>query len=205
MAAKEIIVVRSLTDSDFGLFAAHRGGMVSKQRAIAIVASVARKMLSPELYDSGGAMFECSVVFGGETIRSQRMLSKTGKNWRLGGKKIEGAAFATLDSKDFVLIHSVASNEGSVPLSITFIGRNKDRVAHAGLAAFVGRQLESSMVVFDEGSDGFQALKPYCQTDHVQPAPRPKAVKKPKSPPPPIAPMPRERSSTARAKKPAHS
>lgn len=200
---KEIIVVRSLTDSDFGLFAAHRGGMVSKQRAIAIVAAVARRMLSPALYDSGGAMFECLVTFGRESIRSQRTLSKTGKNWRLGGKKIEGAAFASLDSKDFALIRTVAGNDGTTPLSIAFISRNTDRVAHAGIAAIVERQLESSMAVFEEGSDGFNALNPYCPPAVHTPPPPPKRgpPRKEKKLPPPIAPMPRDRVSERPAKK----
>jgi hypothetical protein len=201
---KEIIVVRSLTDSDFGLFSAHRAGMASKQRAIAITASVARQMLSSEVFEAGGAIFECKVTFGRLTIRQPRTLSKPGKNWRLGGKKIEGESFALLDSKDFVLIRSTAANDGSAPLAITFICRNTDRVAHAGLAAIVEKSLSDSMVVFDEGSDGFEALKSYCQpATHTPVAPTPK--KRPRKefkPPPSIAPMPRDPATEQPKRKP---
>jgi len=203
--SKEIIVVRSLTDSDFGLFAAHRAGMASKQRALAIVAAVARQILSPALYDSGGAMLDCLVTFGSESIRSKRTLSKPGKNWRLGGKKIEGAAFASLDSKDFALIRTISGNDASAPVAITFISRNNNRVAHAGIAAIVASHLESSMAVFEEGSDGFEALKPYCPAvAPVSPTPLPRArskIKRDKKPLPRITPMPRDRDPARPAKK----
>ena len=188
----EVIVVRSLTDSDFGLFAAHRAGMSSKQRAIAITVPVARQLLSPGIFDAGGAIFECFVRFGDQTIHQPRTLSKTGKNWRLGGTKIEGNAFAVLDSKDFVLIRSRSANDGSAPLSITFVSRNTDRVTHAGLAAIVEKDLRDSMAVYPQSSEGFSSLAPYCQhAVHTPPAPAPKRPpKREKCKPPPIAPMP---------------
>lgn len=204
VSGKEVIVVRSLTDSDFGLFAAHRKGMASKQRAIAIVASVARQVLSREVFDAGGAIFECVVTFGDIAIRQPRTLGKTGKNWRLGGKKIEGDAFAALDSKDFVLIRTLAGNNGDEPIAITFISRNTNRIAHAGLAAIAERLLEDSMVVFEEGSSGFEALKTYCEPAKPRPpAPAPKLrPKKEKKPLPSIMPMPREKATARPSTKP---
>lgn len=200
----EVIVVRSLTDSDFGLFAAHRAGMSSKQRAIAITVPVARQLLSPGIFDAGGAIFECIVRFGDQTIHQPRTLSKIGKNWRLGGAKIEGDAFAVLDSKDFVLIRSRSGNDGSAPISITFVSRNTDRVTHAGLAAIVEKDLRDSMAVYPQSSEGFSSLAPYCQPAvHTPPAPAPKRPpKREKRKPPPIAPMPRDPVTSAPVRKP---
>ena len=201
---REVIVVRSLTDSDFGLVASQRASMSSKQRAIAITVPVARQLLSPGVFDAGGAIFECCVRFGAQTVHQPRTLSKTGKNWRLGGSKIEGDAFAVLDSKDFVLIRSRAFNDGSAPLAITFVSRNTDRVTHAGLAAIVERDLRDSMAAYAEGSDGFTALAPYCGAAvHTPPAAAAKrAPKKEKPKALPIAPMPRDPVTGAPARKP---
>lgn len=201
--SKEIIVVRSLTDSDLGLFAAHRSETPSKQRAININAGVARRLLSPEVFKEGGAVFECVVTFGAVSNREPRTFGKSGKNWRLGGKKIKGEEFAALDSKDFVLIRSLEGNDGSHPLAITFIARSQDRIAHAGLAAITERYLEQSMAVFESGSDGFTALKKYSQAAPDEPpaTSRPN-LPKPSKAPPSVAPMPREAARSHQPRKP---
>ena len=54
----EVIVVRSLTDSDLGLFAAHRPTTASKQRAININATIAQQLLASELIDREEAHVE---------------------------------------------------------------------------------------------------------------------------------------------------
>jgi hypothetical protein len=201
---KEIIVIRSLTDSDLGLFGAHRGETASKQRAININAGVARQLLSKDVFEAGGAIFECVVTFGDLTIRQPRTFGKSGKNWRLGGKKIEGDSFAALDSKDFVLIRSLAANDGSHPLSITFIARKTNRIAHAGLAAVIERQLDQSMVIFDEGTEGFEALKSWCQPALHEPVvpTRSSRASRPQAPRPPIPPMPQDTPLKAAVRKP---
>lgn len=203
-AGREIIVVRSLADSDLGLFGAHRSAATSKQRAININAGVARQLLAPQVFDAGGAIFECLVTFGNVSIHQPRTFGKSGKNWRLGGKKIEGQAFASLDSKDFMLIRTVSNNDGSAPLSITFIARRTNRVTHAGLAAIVERKLDQSMVVFEAGTEGFDALKNYCQPAAHTPL-NPVRQKPPvttRIPPPKIAPMPHETTPVAQSRKP---
>lgn len=178
--------------------------MSSKQRAIAITVPVARQILSPGVFDAGGAIFECVVRFGEQTIHQPRTLSKTGKNWRLGGRKIEGEAFAVLDSKDFVLIRSPARNDGTAPLSITFVSRNTDRVTHAGVAATVEKDLRDSMAFYEGGSEGFAALAPYCQPAvHTPPPPVRKRTPKPaRVKPPAVAPMPRDPATVKPARKP---
>jgi len=157
-----IIIVRSLAESDLGLFAAHRKSATSKQRAININADMARRLLAPEIFDRGGADLNCICIYNGAVIREPRRLGKSGKNWRLGGKKIEGAAFAELDCKDLVLIRTVAANDSTQPVTIVFISKKRHRVIHAGLAAIVERQLDGSMAAFDEGDSHFSDLSAHC-------------------------------------------
>lgn len=199
--AKELIVVRSLAESDLGLFAAHRAHATSKQRAININAKVARQLLSPELFEQGGAHIDCTCIFGEMRIRGQRHLGKVHKNWRLGGAKLEGDLFAKLDCKDFVLIRSVAGNDGSAPMTITFVCRGTDRVVHAGLAAIVEKALKQSIAVYDQDSPAFEALARYCPDltrDVTEPdipayAPKPEPrPKRPKAAGSAVPPMPRE-------------
>lgn len=194
---KEILIVRSLTSSDLGLFAAHRAGATSKQRAININAREARAMLSPEAFAAGGTYLDVICSFGGYSDRSKRHFGKVGKNWRLGGNKIEGQAFDQIDCKDFMVMRTMAGNDGSAPVSVTFIARSANPSGQAKLATFFADRLRQSMVSVLEGDPAFGELAAYCP-----PPPRPvtAAPSKPKrnvpiaAPPAPIAPMPAQRS-----------
>jgi hypothetical protein len=181
---KELIVIRSLTESDLGLFSAHRAATRSKQRAININAPVARQLLSEELFGQGGGHIDCFCVFGDLQIHETRYLGKAHKNWRLGGKKIEGDEFAKLDCKDFMLIRSVAGNDGTYPVTITFVGRKIERVIHAGIVAIVEKVLNRSMAVYVEGAPGFADLSRYCPAmEYIdQRAHRPKRQRVPAAP-----------------------
>jgi hypothetical protein len=161
-AAKQLIIVRSLAESDLGLFAAHRAAARSKQRAININAPIARLLLNEALYNKGGTSLDSVCIFGEARVTTPRTFTKVHKNWRLGGAKIDGPEFAALDSKDFLLIRSVEGNDGSRPITMTFAARGIDRVLHAGVAAIVGRSLTNSMAVFVEGEPGFDALEKHC-------------------------------------------
>ncbi len=194
----ELIVVRSLTESDLGIFAAHRAFATSKQRAININSSIARQLLSTPLFEQGGGQIDCICIFGSTRIEGPRHFGKIHKNWRLGGPKIEGKAFADLDSKDFVLLRSVAANDGTHPITITFVSRKTDRVVHAGLVAIVEKVLDRSMVSYDEGTPGFNDLARYCSVLRsertIEPAIEPIAVvqRRPEKPSKPIPAMPRQ-------------
>lgn len=159
---RQLIIVRSLTESDLGLFSAHRAAARSKQRAININSPVARQLLSKEFFEAGRGYIDTLCVFGSARIRALRYFGKIHKNWRLGGSKIDGEEFARLDSKDFMLIRSVAGNDGTHPIIITFACRKTDRVVHAGIAAIVERALEHSMAVFPDDDPRFTALDKYC-------------------------------------------
>ncbi len=200
-SSPEVIIVRSLTESDLGLFAAHRECSRSKQRAININASVAKVLVSEDVFNSGGCEFDCACRLGNVAVRGRRWLGKIHKNWRLGGKKIEGEAFSHLDSKDFVLIRSAIGNDGKLPVDVTFICKKTDRVVHAGIAAIVESHLKDSMAVYRNDEMGFNDLiafcggkKPKAVSEAVSPAPRPIASEFP--------PMPSDVPSDSASKKP---
>lgn len=158
MTTSELIVVRSLTDSDMGLFAAHRRATTSKQRAMALTTLAAEQLLHPSVITKKGAEFDCICFYGPIINRELRLINKAGKNWRLGGRQLEGKEFANLDSKDFALIRSVRQNDGSAPILLTFVGRRSQRLIQAGLAATLAGSLHQSVAIFDEGSEEFGPL-----------------------------------------------
>jgi hypothetical protein len=154
----ELIIVRSLTDSDLGLFAAHRPVLLSKQRALNINAVFARRLLSPELYAAKGTKMPCCILFGDTELHSERHIGKVGKNWRLGGDKVDGNDFASLDSKDFALIRSVAHNDGSSLITILFLSKIRERQKHADVGRLVEPVMKKSMELYMAGSAGFEEL-----------------------------------------------
>lgn len=155
---EQIIVVRSLAESDLGIFSMHRLSATSKQRAIALTTPVARCLLSERLFAAGGDDLEFICVYGGYGHREFRNIGKVGKNWRLGGRKITANACAFLDSKDFVLLRSVAGNDGDHPILMTFIGRQRERLLHAGIVASLADNFRDSVAVETAGSEAFKAL-----------------------------------------------
>lgn len=194
----EIIVVRSLTDTDLALFAVHRRAERGRQRAININAPHARRLLGPALLAAGGGLLDCELRFDGEVVREARRLSKQGRNFRLSGRKVPGEAFAALDSRDFMLIRSVVHNDGDAPVAVTFVSRNKDAVLHAGLVARLERRLRNSMTACETGDELFDHLALHCPPA-APPARRPNA--RTEQPPrtlirersrPAIPPMPRD-------------
>lgn len=187
--ARELVIVRSLAESDLGLFATHRPNLRGRQRAIQINAVVAQRLLSSDRFEARDALLDCLCVFGGVEIREKRRLNKSGKNWRLGGNQLEGEVFSRLDCKDFMLIRSPAANNGSHPVAITFIARAVDPLAHAGLVSCVERVLKDSMVLIDDGMPHFDTISRYCPSPpSAPPSEKDKLVGKPSSS---LAPMPR--------------
>jgi hypothetical protein len=154
----ELIIVRSLTDSDMGLFAAHRRGATSKQRAIALTEPVARELLSPALFDDKRIELDCICLYGNVANRERRLVNKAGKNWRLGGRQLEGDVFAALDSRDFALVRSVPHNDGSAPILLTFVGRRSQPLVQAGLVATLGKALTQSVAIFTNKAVEFESL-----------------------------------------------
>ena len=200
----EIIVVRSLTESDLGLFAAHRAAAKSKQRALNINSDMARLMLSTRAFESGGADLKCICKYGDHEVREVRRFGKPGKNWRLGGKKLEGSLFADLDSKDISLIRTAANNDGEDPVTIIFVSKKQDRVLHAGLVAIVERHLDRSMAAFTNSDTQFPDLAKYCESSpwsfSSSPDLPPALARplRPSQPPPP--PMPKDEVPTSSGK-----
>lgn len=158
MSGAELIIVRSLADSDMGLFAAHRETATSKQRAIALTEAAAEQLLSPSIIEAKRAKLDCICLYGDVANREPRLVNKADKNWRLGGRKLEGKAFGALDSKDFALVRSTSYNDGSKPILLTFVARRSQPLVQAGLAAMVGSALRQSVAVFADDAPEFGAL-----------------------------------------------
>lgn len=154
----EIIVVRSLAESDLGIFSMHRLSATSKQRAIALTTRVAKRLIDESLFTTGGADFDVICVYGGYANRELRNIGKVGKNWRLGGHKITANGCAFLDCKDFVLLRSVSGNNGDSPILMTFVGRQRERLLHAGIVASLKDDFRDSVVVVTAGTEAFTAL-----------------------------------------------
>lgn len=202
----EIIVVRSLMDSDLGLFAAHRSHTASKQRALNINVDIARMLLSEALFEEGGAELQCVVRYGKTVVREPRHLVKSGKNWRLGGRKIEGAVFGTLESNDFALIRTRTLNAGDVPLSVAFISQRTDSKAHAAVSEIVGPALSQSMATYVASDADFSRLSRYALPAESGPSSDRKPPTKPELPreTESVPPMPSEPASPSRRKQTIH-
>lgn len=154
----EIIIVRSLTDSDLGLFAVQRPLTASKQRAININAKIAERLLCKEKFEKNEAQLTCRILFDNVEEESVRRIRKGGKNWRLGGNKVEGDIFSHLDSRDFALIRSVEKNDGTSLVTILFISKSIQRAKHAKVGLLTGDSMRDSMSLYREGSAGFDDL-----------------------------------------------
>lgn len=154
----EILIVRSLTDSDLGIFAAHRAAATSKQRALNINAPVVKQLLADRVYQSGRCSLDCLTIYGALQERSRRTFVKSQKNWRLGGRRFCGRDYAQIDSADFVIIRSIRGNDGSVPISLTFIARATDPVAHAHISGLLVSALNRSMAVVGSSDPIFADL-----------------------------------------------
>ncbi|RXG84483.1 DNA double-strand break repair nuclease NurA [Bradyrhizobium zhanjiangense] len=188
---REIILIRSLKDSDLGIFDAHRGSASSKQRAININSITAEQLLSKAMFRAGGCMLDCICTYQDASDRSHRHFGKVHKNWRLGGNKLEGAIYGSIDSADFVLIRSIEGNDGKSPVSITFVARSTAAAAHAALSKLMTGQLRQSMAVVGKGDAGFADIAAMCPAP-PEPAGKPVKVRKRSSETPPVAvpPMP---------------
>jgi hypothetical protein len=158
LQSNEIIVVKSLTTSDLGLFASHRASAQSKQRALNINAEAAKRLLSYRLFKKRSCTLNCQIIFGDFTQDEVRHLGKSKKNWRLGGKKIVGEQFAELDSMDFALIKSIEGNDGSHPVHILFVAKTQERLKHAKIGRLLEPTIKRSMAVYRVGSAGFDDL-----------------------------------------------
>lgn len=160
--ANQILVVRSLRESDLGLFAAHRAAETSRQRAINLNSDIIQELLSDDVVEAGQVTLPVIIRFGEDEFEDDRLIKRTQKNWRLGGNKIENKGFADLDADDFLLLRSRPKNDGSSPIFISFIARKHDRVIHAGIGAIVDRKLRGSMALLRSSDPHYSSLLRYC-------------------------------------------
>jgi hypothetical protein len=154
----EIICLRRLTRSDLGWFAAHRDTAASKQRAVNINANVAQQLVSPEAWDAGGLNVLCRCIWPGAEHEETRSLWKVGKNWRFGGPKLEGDAFAVVKEGDFFVLRSALSNDGSSGMTVTFVTAATEPERHKQVCRRWAGRLSSNMLAAGSGSVDFNDL-----------------------------------------------
>lgn len=154
----EIIIVRSLADSDLGIFSAHRASAASHQRAFAMTTEGARRLLSPRLFEARAGLLDVICIYGNYCNRERRLVNQASKNWRLGGTSIDATGCAFLDSKDFMLLRSPRENDGQGTVLMTFVGRQRERLLHAGIGATLKDRFRGSAFIAEKGSDIFEGL-----------------------------------------------
>lgn len=158
MPEQEIICIRALTSSDLGWFAVHRPTTASKQRAVNINADIAARLLSSRAFEAGGVELSCKCLYPGAEHKEKRRLWKVGKNWRLGGPKLEGEAFQEVREGDFLLLRSPLRNDGDKEISFSFISAAVDPETHKWLTQCEPVLETESMVAVAMGTEAFKAL-----------------------------------------------
>ena len=164
---REIMIVRSLKESDLGLFAVHRQGngivrsdgkQQGRQRAINLNAATIPLLLSDKAIEAKGTELDVEMAMGNVANREMRTVNRSGKNWRLGGAKLKEREFAKLDADDFMLLRSPLKNDGTHPVRVRFIARGLDRALHARVVALVENELKGSMAVFTDSTTRFDEI-----------------------------------------------
>jgi hypothetical protein len=158
MSQVDMVCVRRLTTSDLGWFGVHRARTRSKQRAININSNAANRLLSQQVLDAGGAELDCRCIYPGAENLERRRLWKVGKNWRLGGRKLEGDVLAKVTSGDFVVLRTRAPNDGTQPVQVTFVSALQDPETHSWLSGLVSLNLEDSVLLISEDERQFAQL-----------------------------------------------
>jgi len=102
--SREFIVVRALTKSDMGWFGAHRAQTASKQRALTINAPAIKKLLTEKEIESGRIEVLATCLYSEGEHTEVRRLWKSGRNWRFGGKKLEGDIFSNINQGDIIVL-----------------------------------------------------------------------------------------------------
>jgi hypothetical protein len=157
-SGQELICIRKLTSSDLGWFAVHRPTTASKQRAININADVAQRLLSPSAYLAGGVELTCRCLYPGGEHSGVRPLWKVGKNWRLGGAKLEGEAFRSVRAGDFFILKSPIHNDGNTQIAFTFLTTTGGLDLHDWLMQREPSLKAESMAVVASGGEVFNLL-----------------------------------------------
>lgn len=126
------VLVRKLSSSDLGWFAAPRdsGRVASKQRAININATIVNNVLPKRDTLSGGLFLKAKCVHPACTDERERILSKVGKNWRLGGPKVPGDVFGQIEEGDVFVCEIDLRGTSPYPCKWTVVMRSESPSVH---------------------------------------------------------------------------
>src|SRR5262249_33460864 len=161
------VFLRRLTESDLGLFAACRPKIQSKQRAININAAIAEAMLPRDARRRGEIQLFTKRFPSGPL--ETRLLKKTHKNWRLGGRKIEGGEFACLAPDDWFIPRYEVDDDRNVSLTWRTVSRSSDSELWGEIEQEGERRLVNGMMHLSETHPDYELLQEIAFTS---PAPR---------------------------------
>lgn len=201
----EAIIIRELTASDLGWFAAlrDRGMVASKQRAINFNATVVSAVLPSKALKNGIVTVKATCVRQGAEATETRTLKKVHKNWRLGGHKVPGEVFVNLRPGDLFICRLVIGSEPPYEMQWSVIIKALDPDLWDSLSQDLKFHLSDRMALFNGKSNLlalFNALlisavtpapaqaSPGADTDHQYPPSSPEKIalhdEKPPAPPP---------------------
>jgi hypothetical protein len=148
--AIEALIVRQLTSSDLGWFAALRdsGGVPSKQRAINFNAAIIAAILPAQVIELGEVIVRARCLRPEALQEEDRPLSKVGKNWRLGGHKVPGIVFLYAKPGDFFVSKLKVTGEPRFELSWTVVTQSLEPEEHSSIASQLGPHLADRMALF---------------------------------------------------------
>lgn len=151
---REVLILRQLSSSDLGWFAElrDRGLVASKQRAINFNANIIIEILPPEIVGRGEVMINAKCVHPGAPGEENRILKKVGKNWRLGGRKVQGDVFLKTKPGDFFLARLRIPPRPPYEMDWTVINQDLDEESHRKMSAHFGSRLSGRMT-FIPGDD----------------------------------------------------
>ena len=84
------------------------------------------------------------------TQEEERPLSKVGKNWRLGGKKVRGEIFRNVEPGDFFVSQLDVGAKQPFEFHWTVIMRATEPTQHESLASKLAPRLQDGMTLFSD-------------------------------------------------------
>jgi hypothetical protein len=162
------VLVRILTESDLGWFAALRPRVKSKQRAVNINTSIIQRILPDALKQSEGFEVLAECVFPGAHASEVRGLSRVHKNWRLGGKAVKGDVFSQVSAGDLFVAEfdGLASPRPTLRWSIVL---QHDAVEHELIQSAFDHQFEDGMAACRADADDYRLVTDVLDVHRDQP------------------------------------
>jgi hypothetical protein len=149
--------IRRLTAADLGLFATHQARIKSRQRALAINAFIADQMLSRD--QRKGRKAEAVCFAGSDATPTTRPIKLSDKNWRLGGPRIEGDEYASLNERDFFCGLYEVSLEHEIEITWQTIAKDDSPELYANIDRVIGGRFVDNGIHLAESDPDFDEVE----------------------------------------------